>query len=307
MGLHQLLPVLVLKSLQHQGSINAVAIQPRRQDNPDRYTDWTARLWDAVTGQPIGRELEHQGSVDAVAFSPDGKIVLTGSTDWTARLWDATTGMPTGKPLVHKGSVVGVAFSPNGEKILTASENGIARLWEVATGQPTSRHLTHKTSVDAVAFSPDGRTIMTGSVDGTLRFLDAATGVAIGRPLALSDPAKPSDSEYHQSVEAAAFSPDGETVVTGCLDGTLRLLESPAQLPDDPVRLSAWIEALTGLELDEQGDVHVLDSAAWRQRRDQLEQLGGPPPTSTKRLLRTMLLRPDPTDVIPARDIGNAR
>jgi len=50
--------------------------------------DYTARLWDARTGQARGEPLKHDGFVFSVAFSPDGSTVLTGSDDSTARLWE---------------------------------------------------------------------------------------------------------------------------------------------------------------------------------------------------------------------------
>jgi Flp pilus assembly protein TadD len=53
---------------------------------------------------------------------------------------------------------------------------------------------------------------------------------------------------------------------------------APAPLPDDLPRLTAWIEATSGLELDEHGSIRVLDRDAWLERRSRLEQLGGPPP-----------------------------
>jgi WD40 repeat protein len=44
--------------------------------------DNTARLWDAVSGKPIGVPLVHQGIVSSVAFSPNGRqlAVAEGST-----------------------------------------------------------------------------------------------------------------------------------------------------------------------------------------------------------------------------------
>jgi hypothetical protein len=46
------------------------------------YTDSTARLWSAQTGQPLGPALGHRHPVLAVAFSPDGKAILTGGGDY---------------------------------------------------------------------------------------------------------------------------------------------------------------------------------------------------------------------------------
>jgi tetratricopeptide (TPR) repeat protein len=91
-----------------------------------------------------------------------------------------------------------------------------------------------------------------------------------------------------------AFSPDGKTILTAG-DEAAQLWDVPAMLPDDPPRLSAWMEILTGLELDEQGSIRVLDSTAWRGRRDRLEQLGGPPPTEAPRRLDPIVFGPDPT------------
>ena len=63
-----------------------------------------------------------------------------------------------------------------------------------------------------------------------------------------------------------AFSPDGRFLLTSDLS-TARLWDAPAPLPDDVPRLAAWVEAATGLELDERGSIRVLDRAAWLERR----------------------------------------
>ncbi len=220
----------------------------------------------------------------AAAFSPDGKNILTSGRDRIERLWDTATGLPIGKPLEFQGGVHALAFSPDGKNILTASEDRTARLWDAVTGQPISRALVHQGAVVTVAFSPDGKTVLTGSTGGTARLWDVATGQPIGKPM------------EHQGPDLAvvAFSPDGKTILTASVDGSEWLWEAPAHLPDNVPRLAAWVETLTGLELDEQGAIHVLEPSAWRQRRDRLEQLGGPPPAASTRLLDPILYGPDP-------------
>ena len=159
-----------------------------------------------------------------------------------------------------------MAFSPDGKTVITGSGDKTARLWDAATGRPRGAPLTHPGSVKAVAFSPDGKTVVTGSRDNTARLWDAATGRPIGPPLT-----------HQGEVRAVAFSPDGKTVVTGSLDQTARLWDVAAALPDELERVAAWVEVLTGLEVDEMGSTRVLDSATWLQRREKLEQLGGRP------------------------------
>ncbi len=267
----------------HYGIFRSVAFSPDGKTVLAGSDDNTARLWDAATGKPIGPPLEHQGAVLAVAFSPDGKAVLTGSEDRTARLWDGATGKPIGPSLAHEGAVGAVAFSPDGKAILTGSEDRTARLWDAATGKPIGLPLAHQGWVYSVAFSPDGKTILTGSDDKTAQLWDAVTGKPIGPPLT-----------HQGDVNAVAFSPDGKSVLTGSDDKTARLWPIP-ELPDDLARLATWVEVVTGLELDEQGSVHVLDNATWRQRRERLDREGGPPELGRRWLLDPILFGPEPT------------
>jgi hypothetical protein len=51
----------------------------------------------------------------------------------------------------------------------------------------------------------------------------------------------------------------------------------PPPLEDNPERISLWLNITTGMELDDAGEVHVLDAETWHQRHRRLEQLGGPP------------------------------
>ncbi|HEY7159541.1 MAG TPA: serine/threonine-protein kinase [Gemmataceae bacterium] len=174
-------------------------------------------LWNAATGETVC--LPHPSGVVAVAFSPDSKMAATGGQDGTTRLWDAATGKPLGEPLRTGGWLL--AFSPDGRSLLTSDRRAV-RLWETATGKPTGQPMTHDWIVNAVAFRGDGKTLVTAGGsrfwrkrpkggdqlvrDGGAQLWDTTTTQAIGQPM------------RHDTVYAVAFSPDGQTVVTGGSD-----------------------------------------------------------------------------------------
>jgi dipeptidyl aminopeptidase/acylaminoacyl peptidase len=92
-----------------------------------------ARLWDALTGQPVGEAMTHGNAVLSAQFSPDGQRVVTASRDETARLWDATSGKAIGEAMTHGNAVLSAQFSPDGQRVVTASWDGTARLWDMPT------------------------------------------------------------------------------------------------------------------------------------------------------------------------------
>jgi WD40 repeat protein/serine/threonine protein kinase len=177
-----------------------------------------AKVWDARTGTLLfdlkGLPPNAQaGGPVSIAFSPDSKRVVTAGGDETARVWEAATGALQLELKEPAGTVNGAAFSPDGTQIVTGS-GGLVKLWDSRTGKVL---LDWKAQgVSRVAFSPDGGRILTADIHrGTVRVWDAKTGKVLleakGMMSANSD---------------VAFSPDGQRIVVGRMDGTARVIDA---------------------------------------------------------------------------------
>ncbi len=179
------------------------------------------RLWEMPQPKP-SVPLDHKSATLLIAFSPDGKTVLTGGwREGDVRLMNAATGRAVGPTFSHDGAAVHVgAFGDGGRTVLTSSGDHSIRIFDATTGRLMRRVPFHDDRVDlGVAFSADGKTALVGT-HFSARLWDLTTGRPIGEPM-----------PHYGFVAAAAFSPDGRTVLTGSADGSARLWEVPTGRP----------------------------------------------------------------------------
>ncbi|MGE3664419.1 MAG: serine/threonine-protein kinase, partial [Pseudonocardia sp.] len=152
--------------------------------------DATVRVWDLVTGEPVGRPLTgHTDGVLAVAATElDGRaVVASGSSDRTVRLWDLGSGGPLGEPLTgHTHYVSALAAVPGARLVVSGGVDRTIRVWDLARRAPVGEPLAgHEGSVSALAVTSMGGlvVIVSGSSDRTVRVWDLATGAPVGTPM----------------------------------------------------------------------------------------------------------------------------
>jgi WD40 repeat protein len=188
----------------------------------------------------IRRLEDHKDLVEAVAYSPDGKFLLSAGgmtweqgklldgSDFAIRLRDAASGEVVRRLAGHARGVKSVAFSPDGKLAVSGGWDQSVRLWDLDTGKELRRLDGHTSGVFSVAFSPDGKQVLScgGRADvragqwvsvadaRSLRLWDVATGKEV--PFAGIVPAG-------HAAQSAAFSPDGQRILAGLADGTVRL------------------------------------------------------------------------------------
>jgi WD40 repeat protein len=181
-------------------------------------------------------------------------------------LWDTGSGKPTGVVLRHKASIVAVGFSADSQVVVTATSQGTVQRWAANTGEPVGPAGEDADGGGSEScFSPDGLVLLTIHGDGTARLRDVATG----RPLGPSLP-------HWTIAEAVAVGPAGTKLLTVLRQtNTAQIWDLPAPLAGAPEQVVCWAEVITGMRLDADGVVHLLDCAAWQQREGRLKQWGG--------------------------------
>jgi WD40 repeat protein len=248
----------------HQAETRSILFSPDGQSVVTAAWDDTARIWnpsslkeEAVLRHPVF-------NVESAAFSPDGRLVLTRAGDGIARVWDARAAIEV-PALVSTVPVAVAAFGAGGRTMVTVDGDGVVRERDVSSGAEISAHrvqeqrqadgsfgtfrracaisadgrtlvvewgnatvglwgLTSRRiisvlgspSVYAARLSPDGQRLVTndGSSDGVATVWDTASGdkLAVLR--------------QGRGVTAAAFSPDGRTIVTAAQGGEIRLWDA---------------------------------------------------------------------------------
>lgn len=218
-------------------------------------------LWDVGKRQVESTLDIHNGPVWSLAFCPQGKILASGGASANLVLWDMANNAPTilgsssvrnsiafspeGKTLAYGGSddlsgsddlvrllkietgeektfagheneIKSVAFSPNGPTLISASQDGVVRIWNVETGNSKVIYRS-KYEIWSTALSPDGRTLALSVSDKhRVELVDVTTGKVRAILTGGSD-----------FIDSLAFFPDGLTLVTGSVEGTISLWDVP--------------------------------------------------------------------------------
>jgi WD40 repeat protein len=202
-----------------------------------------AQLKKASFADPVLQlQIKHERGVTAIAFSPDNKLIATGSDDYTIQLWDPRTGRAelrlnepdsgVRSPGVYPDGqrVFSLSFSPDGRILASAGDiikdnllaGGQVSLWEIPSGKLLRTIVVNRdtsTYTTSVTFTLDGKGLVTGVArvhgKGEISQWNAQTG-------ALERKWKPNASGIH----SVTFSPDGQFLVAGCSDATIKFLDS---------------------------------------------------------------------------------
>ncbi|XP_056665787.1 fizzy-related protein homolog [Monodelphis domestica] len=157
----------------------------------------------------------HKQEVCGLKWSTDHRLLASGGNDNRLLLWNCYSLKPVQKYTAHKAAVKAIAWSPHQHRLL-ASGGGSAdrciRFWNTLTGQPL-QHVDTGSQVCNLAWSKQDNELV--STHGY-----SENQIVIWKYPSMTQVAKLTGHLYR--VLYLAVSPDGQTIVTGAGDKSLR-------------------------------------------------------------------------------------
>jgi len=215
------------------------------------------QVWDVTANKKLSQLEGHSARVGALAWN--GDILSSGSRDRLIFQRDARTPniVPERRLGGHRQEVCGLKWSPDNQHLASGGNDNKLFVWNMSSANPVQTYTEHIAAVKAIAWSPHHHGLLAsggGTADRCIRFWNTLTGqpmqcvdtgsqvcnlawskhdselvsthgysqnqILVWKYPSLTQVAKLTGHSYR--VLYLAMSPDGEAIVTGAGDETLR-------------------------------------------------------------------------------------
>jgi WD40 repeat protein/serine/threonine protein kinase len=198
----------------HSEGIHSVAWSPNGSviASGSAWDGGPIKLWDAVSGKPLGELEGHTSWISDMVFSKDGMRLYSASGDETIRIWDVGYQRPLAILRGSSDEVAGLALSPDGTTLASACKDGVVAFWSAIPQPKEDWPIPIPLSRSArPAFAPDSRVLAVPRTRG-VSLLDLDTSKEIEQITELGD-----------DVEVVTYSPSGTQLVSGSRGGEIRV------------------------------------------------------------------------------------
>eukprot|EP00899_Mesostigma_viride_P007457 jgi/Mesvir1/16712/Mv15103-RA.1 len=169
----------------------------------------------------------HRGRVTSLSMSPKDDLFMSGSLDGTVRLWDLRSTACQG--LLRLQGRPSASFDHQGLVFAVTSQPGVLKLFDVRSynkgpfdtfAVQTSASPSSSPAITSIKFSQDGKLILASTMESHHMVLDAYTGQTLQTFVSVQAPQGVDDAM------GACFSPDGQFVLAGDGDRSIRVWET---------------------------------------------------------------------------------
>ena len=242
--------------------LKAIALHPGGILLASAGGDATLRLWNTSDGSLVANLEGLTTTASCLAFTGDGKILVSGGWDGKVRCWEVPGGRQVSAWKGHTSTITCCAVSPDGSLLVTGSNDTTGAIWQLAEGQRITALTGSRSEVSAVAISPAGDLLAAGGADSVLRLYQLPSGNEEGSipvlPGKITTLVFTGDSQllvagydtgiiaivsrdeqrlirsfggHTGPVSGVGITPDGNHLVSGGHDGTIRVFSLPWTKP----------------------------------------------------------------------------
>jgi WD40 repeat protein len=240
-----------------KGYFVSIALSPDGKLLASSGSDNAIRVWEVDTGRELQVFKGHENhSILPLVFSRDGKKVISGSPDSTIRVWALSTGVNTERVSLHAAGIGGIAVSPDSKMIASLGKDGKVIVSNTSTGEMILSIDDRRPDYSySIVFTPDNKRLVYINQRNTVKIVDLnsaqvirsldikAVSSQMSYPWAISQDASKvvavaeMDTCEIWEIQSGQklttikgtyfvfcnFSPDGKTLATSFLDGTVKL------------------------------------------------------------------------------------
>lgn len=207
--------------------LSGIAISP-----DGRLTADSLGVYESDTGRLVHEYGPRIGNVGGVSFSSDGRFLAASGVG--LYLFDTQSWNLLRRQEINADTV---SFAPDGKHLVTGSISGEITLWQTEPLDPIVVLGRHKARIKQVAFSPDGQFIVSAGDDKQIKLWDVSwqrfhLPGSLSRWLAQDVQI----GTHADPVLAIAFSPDGQRIVSGEHDKSVRIYTRHRSLWGQPIK-----------------------------------------------------------------------
>ncbi|KIW68736.1 hypothetical protein PV04_04660 [Phialophora macrospora] len=227
------LPSSLINTLtSHTGPINALTFSSLggtyiitgssdRQVHLSRTEPSSSSTTAPQSSRPIQKYAAHGYPILDIAVSADNQTFASVGGDRSVFLWDVQNNEGTSRRFGsntsqgHTSRITCVAFAGEGDSVLVSgSDDTSVRMWDVKSRdtRPLMVLEEAKDGISALVVPDAGYEVVAGSIDGRVRAYDIRTG-------------KVTVDVMPGAVTSLETSRDGKTLLVGCLDGRIRMMD----------------------------------------------------------------------------------
>ena len=188
--------------------------------------DGQIRLWSLDVWSCLCIYKAHDGPIFRVLWGPHGHYFATAGWDKTVRVFMQDHASAQRIMVGHDTSISALAWHPNGTYVFSASDetDKSIRMWSVVTGACVRVFTGHTDYISTLECAPNGKILASADNGGNIFLWDINKGSRIKR----------CRGHGKGGIPSLSFSAESNVLVSGGLDGTVRLWD--VELPADPAK-----------------------------------------------------------------------